>query len=487
MRSWSSYNNSPSDDHQEYDVHGNLIVAEDGDFEAEAPGGQALATSQVNPKSTAVTGRIFGRKKKGLEFYKIFHLIMMFYLYLYCSRIPELVPSLHIGAALQPILLIGMIMTRTTKSLWQSDIGKTMFYFMLWVGICVPFSVWKGGSFTTWLTTVQALVLLFFMAAFIRTTEDCYRAMYMVALAMATIGVLTLVMGGSTGGSDTSTRLGLGNAVDTLSDANFLALYLVVGIPFIIFAMSWKRGFVRMALFFMLVPVLAGFARTGSRMGLLALGVGMLLFFCFATAVERIAIVMGGVLFIALAITLLPQQISGRFTTYFKADSSAQAEAAASAEVRKVLFLRSVALSFEHPFLGVGPGEFIDAEAAEAEAAGKHPLWHFTHNSYTELSSETGFPGLFLFLFAFYRAYAGLSKIRSKYKYALVGRAALFLQIAVLMSCVGAFFLSIAYSGLLYAILGISAAYKQAVEREVNEAKGDKLEAASISAQPALA
>jgi len=486
VRSWSSYHNSPSDDHQEYDVHGNLIVAEAGDFEAETPTEQfAMAQADARPK--ALARRVFGRKKRGLEFYKIFHLIMMLYLYLYCSRIPELVPSLHIGAALQPILLIGMIMTKTTKSLFKTDIGKTMFAFMLWVGLCVPFSVWKGGSFTTWLTTVQALVLLFFMAAFIRSTEDCFRAMYMVALAMATIGVLTLVMGGSTGGSDTSTRLGLGSAVDTLSDANFLALYLVVGIPFLIFAISYKKGLMRIALFFMIVPVLAGFARTGSRMGMLALGVGMLLFFAFATAIERIVIVMGGILFVALAISLLPQQISDRFTTFFKASSAAQAEAAASAEVRKVLFLRSVALSFEHPFLGVGPGEFIDAEAEEATAAGKRPLWHFTHNSYTELSSETGFPGLFLFLFAFWRAYAGLSRIRSKYKYTLVGRAALFLQIAVLMSCVGAFFLSIAYSGLLYAILGISAAYKQAVEREVQEAEADRLAAAPMAAEPALA
>ena len=487
MRSWSSYHNSPSDDHQEYDVHGNLIVA-DPEFDAEAPAAEQVVKAQAHPQSPAPAGRIFGRQKRGLEFYKIFHLIMMVYLYLYCSRIPELMPALHIGAALQPLLLIGMIMTKTTKSLFKSDIGKTMFAFTCWVGLCVPFSVWKGGSATTFLTTLQALILLFFMAAFIRSTEDCYRAMYMVALAMATIGVLTMVMGGGTGGSATETRLGLGSSVDTLSDANFLALYLVVGIPFIIFSMSWKRGFMRIALLFMLVPVLAGFARTGSRMGMLALGIGTLLFFAFATALERIAIIVGMVAFVALAFTLLPQQISERFTTFFKASSHAQEEAAASAETRKLLFMRSLTLTFRHPVFGVGPGEFIDAEAEEAMAEGKRPLWHFTHNSYTELSSETGIPGVALFLFAFWRSYSGLSRIRSRYKYTLVGRAALFLQIAVLMSGVGAFFLSIAYSGLLYAILGISAAYKQAVEREVAEAAADdKRLAAPMAAEPALA
>jgi O-antigen ligase len=140
-----------------------------------------------------------------------------------------------------------------------------------------------------------------------------------------------------------------------------------------------------------------------------------------------------------------------------------------------------------HPVLGVGPGEFMDAEAQEAQEEGKRALWHYTHNSYTELSSETGIPGLFLFLYAFYRGYKGLSQIRSRYKYMRVGRAALFLQIAVLMSCVGAFFLSIAYSGLLYAILGISAAYNLAVEKEVREARAAELATAPAPPEPVLA
>jgi len=63
-----------------------------------------------------------------------------------------------------------------------------------------------------------------------------------------------------------------------------------------------------------------------------------------------------------------------------------------------MLFLRSIQLTFEHPILGVGPGEFMDAEAEEAAVAGKKAMWHFTHNSYTELSSETGLPGLGLSL-----------------------------------------------------------------------------------------
>ena len=227
----------------------------------------------------------------------------------------------------------------------------------------------------------------------------------------------------------------------------------------------------RVALFLMLIPVLAGFARTGSRMGLLALGAGMLLFFIFATAMERMAILVGGILFVALAVTLLPQRIADRFTTYFKASSAAQLEAASSAETRKMLFLRSIQLSFEHPIFGVGPGEFMDAEAEEAAAAGKtgHVALHpqLLHRTVQRNRTSRAVPFPVCLLARRIRAVPDTNR----YRFSRVGRGALFLQIAVLMSCIGAFFLSIAYSGLLYAILGISAAYRQAVDREVKEAE----------------
>ncbi len=81
--------------------------------------------------------------------------------------------------------------------------------------------------------------------------------------------------------------------------------------------------------------------------------------------------------------------------------------------------------------------------------------------------AKPDFPGLGLFLWAFWRSYSGLSKIRSQATNSRASDAEpCSCRLRVLMSCIGAFFLSIAYSGLLYAILGISAAYKQAVRKK---------------------
>ena len=411
------------------------------------------------------------RRHKGPEFYKPFHYLLLVYLFFYCSRIPELVPWFHIGLLLQPILLVGMVMTGTTKTLFRTDVGRMMTAFTIWITISVPFSTWRGGSFNVWLLAVQALALLFFMASFIRTLEDCYRVMYTMALAGAAVGVLSFLIGGVTAaGSD---RLGLGNSNDTLRDANLLALYLVTGLPFLYFASTWKKGFVKIGLIVMILPVLAGMAKTGSRMGMLAVALGLLFFLIHATASQRAFVIFGGFVFLFLAVALLPHNITERFTILFQPASKASEEAAESSEARKTMLLRSIEMTFEHPLLGVGPGEFMDAEAAEDMAVGKRGLWHYTHNAYTELSSETGILGMVLFLIAFWRCFRGLTPLRKRFPIVLVRRAALCIQIAILVSAVGAFFLSIAYSGILYPIMGISAAFQLAAARRQKEMKAE--------------
>ena len=327
------------------------------------------------------------------KFYKPFHYVLLFYLFFYCSRVTELIPYAHIGMILQPILLIGMIMTGRTKAILRMPLGKVLIAFTCWVTICVPFSVWRGGSFVTFLITLQALALVAFMAAFIRTIPDCLRVMSTVALAMATIGILSLVVGGGKFGAG-SARLGLGEGIATLADANFLCLYILVGLPFLWLSASLTTGFKKVLVLSLMVPMFAGAARTGSRMGLLTLLIGIIMYLIFASAKQRIIIIVGSVAFLILATFFLPKGIRERFTTYFEAHSVQGEEAAASAEARKLLLIRSLELTAEHPLFGVGPGEFIDAEAGEAKEEGRAAMWHFSHNSYTELSSETGITGL---------------------------------------------------------------------------------------------
>ena len=128
---------------------------------------------------------------------------------------------------LQPLLLIGMFMTGTTKSIFKSDIGKTMIAFTLWVALRAVQRVEGRQLHAVGLTTLQALVLLFFMAAFIRSVEDCYPRDVHGRAGHGRHRHSFGVGGGPAERNDY--RLGLGTGGDTLADANFLALYLVVG------------------------------------------------------------------------------------------------------------------------------------------------------------------------------------------------------------------------------------------------------------------
>jgi O-antigen ligase len=439
----------------------------------------ALLEPEAQKSSSAAPQRL--RRIKRPEFYKPFHFILLVYLFFYCSRIQEMIPNAHTGWLLQPILILGMLMTGSVKAILRSDIGRIMLWFTAWVAVCVPFSTWRGGSFSTFMYALQSLGILFFMTAFIRTVDDCYRTILTIALAMAAVGVLSLVIGGGRmgiGGAPAE-RLGLGTGGNTLADANFLALYLVIGLPLLWFSASIRRGIMRVGLICFMVPVLAAMARTGSRSGLLALAVGGLVFFAFANSRQKAMMIVGGMAFLICALLFLPPRIVERFTTYFQANSEASIGAAESAETRKKLLIRSLELTATHPLFGVGPGEFQDAEAKDAAAHGQRGLWHFSHNSFTELSSECGIPGLVLYAMAFWRAFRGLSPVRDRFPRATVRRAALLVQIAVVMTSVGAFFLSIAYGGIAYGVLGLSAVLQLAAKREYKELNSSLPEAAA--------
>ena len=127
------------------------------------------------------------------KIYKPFYYLLLVYLFIYCSRITELIPHAHVGIIIrEPVLLIGVFMTGRMKAILRMPLGKILIAFTAWIMICVPFSVWRGGSFSTFLLVLQGLALVVFMAAFIQTIPDCFRVMSTVALATAAIGLLSL-------------------------------------------------------------------------------------------------------------------------------------------------------------------------------------------------------------------------------------------------------------------------------------------------------
>lgn len=69
------------------------------------------------------------------------------------------------------------------------------------------------------------------------------------------------------------------------------------------------------------------------------------------------------------------------------------------AENRRLLLKESIAVTLRRPIFGVGVGNFpVYVNGMNKEEGRLKEAWHGTHNTYTQLSSETGIPGLAIFI-----------------------------------------------------------------------------------------
>jgi len=449
-----------------------------------------FAVSGSTASSAIIAGESLPRTARETQLHRVFYNVLLVYLFMYISRLPELVSWFRIGLILQPILLIGLLMTNELTVITRSRTTRWLLAFSIWIGLCIPFSFWPGGSFLVFTKVLQSLLLVAFILAFIRTLREVARAFTVVGLAAGVITVVSFISS-----SDVANRQGMGGSA-SLADPNFYALYLLVGTGFLCLTAVQNRGFVRF-LALALVPIsLAGILRSGSRAGLLTLVAGVIIFLIYASRKQRTIVVSACAIGLLVGLVFLPESIKTRFSSHwlssrgfstlfsdsraagneaeFEANGDVSAEQTsdmttgqASSEARLYLLRRSLILTAKNPIFGVGPGQFMEAEAADAAKSGARGAWHYTHNTYTQISSECGIPGLVLFTGTLFLGYAGLSSLRRHAPTKNIRQMAFFLQTTYFMLIVGAFFLSLGYGGLPIVMIGFSEAFKRAARRHI--------------------
>jgi O-antigen ligase len=427
----------------------------DGAYPAESEDLVPVRTARSRPLS----------RVKDEDKLKFFQYALLAYLFFYCSRIGELIPGARFAIVLMPILLVGLFMSGRSRAILEMRSGKALIAFTLWVAACVPTSLWRSDSLFVLRGTVQALLVIATMVALVRTVRGTFRVMYTIGLAMATVAIMGFLRGRGAG----LDRLGAGGSA-TLADPNFFCLYVLVGICFLALSASVHKGLQRLLSMGLIVICLGAAAKSGSRMGLLAFAVAGLVFFLFGTERQKIYII--AIVFVMAVVVppLLPQSVKDHVMTLFepgKAGSKEAIVAAESAKLRKELFYRSLRFTYEHPFFGVGPGQFVQAEQQLAAEEGTKVVWAYSHNAYTETSSETGILGLILFVVAFFGAQVGLGRIRKFGPDLLTRRMALFTHLALIIATIGAAFLTLGYSGIIWVLIGVSGTFQLAVARQV--------------------
>jgi O-antigen ligase len=213
---------------------------------------------------------------------------------------------------------------------------------------------------------------------------------------------------------------------------------------------------------------------TYSRSGFLALAVALLFsFWEFGIRGKRHSLLAAAVFCSIAFLVFSPMNYGGRLRSIVSDDVSVYGDAKFA---REELLSQSLKISLTHPLFGIGPGNF----------AGYTQSWHVTHNTYTELSAESGIPSLILFIAVLTIAFRNLKRTRSSALYKESHDVQLYtggLWAGLAGYVTGAIFASTAYELFPYFMVGYTTAlYRISClppEDDCQDAKSEQLQPVS--------
>jgi O-antigen ligase len=340
-------------------------------------------------------------------------------------------------------------------------------FFLAWILLATPFSVWRGGSVALLLDYVpRGWIQLFYFAAFAVSLKHLRRLMFFLAAAD-----VALLLDCFWGGSMANGRLEIPDSM-FFRNANDLSLQLIIAVTQFLFLVYQRQVWVRAVGVLGMTAAPMFMLETGARGAFIAIlllaAVGLVL------ARQRAKLILAGLPAVALLLWLAPSGVFHRLTLFEPQDDRSHVPdaldqaALGSQQQRLALLHRSVETSLSHPLFGVGPGQFAVAESAQLAEQGKPAPWLGTHNSYTEVASECGLLAFISYTLVILLALRSNLRIyrRSMLDATDPARALAFCLFAsTFVYAVCTFFFHIAYSSYLPAIAGMTVALRLAVNR----------------------
>ena len=374
------------------------------------------------------------------------------YVFLIVSRVLDVSPIwwLHVPMMLLLLLIILTCFRGEFSITFRSKISRYFAWFTVWVLACFPLSQWRAASSGPVIAQLQAFAIFLIVGQTIKTRADWRRFAGTYAYAILAAGLLGFYLTRSVENG----RLALVNG--SLADPNEFALTLVVGLPFWWYKASVTTGVRKIFYLLCTVPIFVTFARTGSRSGLFAFAALLLVTFLLGQGARKMLIAVGAAVLVVAAAFLLPEYLKVRYFTIFSPPEGAQLDTRgqahlqadiSSSEGRKMLLIQSIRMTFEHPVFGVGPGVFSYAGWDERNKSGTSAgIAQVTHNTYTQISSETGIPGFILFAITLFLAVKFTwAEYRAAADPELAKKARYLFETFVALS-IGIFFLSVGYT-----------------------------------------
>jgi O-antigen ligase len=391
-------------------------------------------------------------------------------------------------ARLRPALLLVLLTAAyaglnprylSRENLLRTRPAKLMAAFGILACISAVFGISLGNSGFFILTSYsKTLIYAFLLIAAIRHTADLYTFAWSYVVSS---GILVFFAQFVFGLSRSS-----GSQAERLSDlymydANDLGLVLLVGLSLALWLFPSANRWQKVLLTVLLFGIGATLARTGSRgafLGIIATGLGMLVFLNTVTLRKRLAFL--GITVVALAIGA-PAGYWDQMRTILAPTKDYNYT---SRDGRKEVLQRGIGYMLDYPVSGIGIANFSKAECTISEKAREHFLGTgirciAPHNSYVQAGAELGVPGLLVWLAIVFGGIVGLIRLRRRIpatwargdpeqRFLYAGTN--YLALALVGFSVTSFFISFAYMDPIYIlcamIAGLHVSMRHRLRRE---------------------
>jgi probable O-glycosylation ligase (exosortase A-associated) len=384
------------------------------------------------------------------------------------GRVHQLFPIIGL---FRPAILLGALAIllfssdrRNSRRVYWVLVPTTKFVIalMVWMALSTPGAIVRGTSFDLLFGNfIKTFLMLVVIAAGVRGARDVER-LAATYLASAAIYAAVIVSRFDLGEGD-SWRLG-----DLYYyDANDFATFVVTAMPLALYVIHRARSsYQRMLGVAAMTLLTLGLVRSGSRGGFLAL-LAVVLFVNYGY--RAIALRWRVMATVTLAAVLLATA-SERYWKQMGTITSDSDYNFSEETGRIQIWQRGIGYMLQYPVFGVGPGNFNAAEGtlspfAHRQQLGRPVKWNAAHNSYVQIGAELGLPGLLMFVGMIASAFVALRrssrKLRAAQRDSAGAELTQALSASLIAFVVGAMFLSLAYSDILFTLLALAVALQK--------------------------
>ena len=331
---------------------------------------------------------------------------------------------------------------------------------LIWMCLSMPGALSQGTSLTLIADNFLKTALMFVViVASARGVRDVERLAFVYLTAAAVYAAVIVARFDLGAGGDWR----LGHLY--YYDANDFATFAVTATPLgIYFLHAGRSSAVRAVAAAALAALSVAFVYSGSRGGFLAmLAVGMFVVVRFTGIPLRWRVMATALVAVVVLGTASRQYWDQMGTIVSDADYNRTGETG-----RLQIWSRGIGYMLEHPLFGVGPDNFGVAEGtlspfAKRQQYGIGVRWSAAHNSFVQVGAELGVPGLAFYVALLAATFAALRRATRRQRHAaeIDSRGLELTQAltaALLGFVVGSFFLSLAYSEMLYTLIALSTA-----------------------------